>query len=1196
MQEETRAVRDMPDKDAEVFRPLVLRYQNPIFNLMLRFTGSLTKAADLTQETFTRACARLKELSAGQAFLSVVLCHRAQSGARPVPAPWPRGNRGGAARAGGGDRPAAAGREVGRQTCFCWREVIARALPRGTGAALETYSLPKCLYPQVCPFALGPVRGIEGDMRLCFLLFSLFVLFPATVPAQGLTLPVRVGAENSPVFAGALQAECEYVQGALRCRARLQEATLRMEAADGVFVDGPLHASARLRVLPHGVALEEFEARWHPIIVETRQAGASAEAALRADATSAATVGAGAAKRAALPSLFFSGKGEWKSDGSLRLEHLQLSTSARGNNSGADRKSTSSNGEAPGPLAGEGRLAVDAQGGLDAALRLRLSGDEAGAALLRAVLPDVASRLRLQSDVHLSLDLQQQGEDTQLRLHTDKATRLRLDDTAMVLPRTDVHLRPGAHSLRGRIALEGTTRLAGQTLPEMNAEFKLQGQEKGTASVWDVVRVGSLNITLPRGLQVGPPAEPSDRDGAGFSARFSGSVNMPEAVAILNGTVDQLGPVRLHGRQISQKGAADGQWRWKVDMPGLDLASLGELASSLLAPVQGWSFSGGASLTAMVQGGEAEVSVGLDEVGFMSADGEILADRLRGELQAGLQAGDARAELELSSGEALYATYYCDFSRYPMRLKMDMDPGDGRGQAHLDWDGLGVLQAAGSVSGWPEGTASQVFDPSSSDAQSPSSPLRASGLEAATAETSGPAYSVQARLNLPDLSGPFRLLVAEPLAMADTEMTGAGTLRLVVNGRGENARMRGALNLSDAVYSSPDLEIAGVQLDLPLEYVFGDGGGLPQPDSPHATAWSESSKPGASRRRSGERAREDASQRSSQLMTGRDVHAMAMQLARGGGEQVVPRRWGELRVGSITSGYLVAEGLRTPAALLPGGLLLPGDLSAQIYGGAVELSDTRVDAPLSSAWRLLADLSLRDVSMAAMPTGSVLLDGTLGGELGRVEMTARRLKVPRALSGTFFGGSLRMDGLYMTDPFRPSREYGCSITVDDLDLERLSGALGIGRITGRLDLDADDLVMAYGQPAAFDLTVRSDREASEDRTVSLEAVNSLSVIGTGSGLAGVGVGVFASFFKEFSYKYIGFRCVLKNDSFRVQGLRSEGGQEYLIRKPFLFGINVVNSNPNNQISFSDMLERIERVVNPSSSMEFGTPETTEETQ
>lgn len=39
----------------------------------------------------------------------------------------------------------------------------------------------------------------------------------------------------------------------------------------------------------------------------------------------------------------------------------------------------------------------------------------------------------------------------------------------------------------------------------------------------------------------------------------------------------------------------------------------------------------------------------------------------------------------------------------------------------------------------------------------------------------------------------------------------------------------------------------------------------------------------------------------------------------------------------------------------------------------------------------------------------------------------------------------------------------------------------------------------------------------------------------------------------------------------------KGGTEYLVRRAFLRGINVVNQNPQNMISFKDMQERVKRI-------------------
>ncbi|MGE4506660.1 MAG: hypothetical protein AB7D51_15030, partial [Desulfovibrionaceae bacterium] len=122
---------------------------------------------------------------------------------------------------------------------------------------------------------------------------------------------------------------------------------------------------------------------------------------------------------------------------------------------------------------------------------------------------------------------------------------------------------------------------------------------------------------------------------------------------------------------------------------------------------------------------------------------------------------------------------------------------------------------------------------------------------------------------------------------------------------------------------------------------------------------------------------------------------------------------------------------------------------------------------------------------------------------------------------------------------------------------------------------------AYGEPVSMRLRAETSGEGDFEKSVSLKAVNTLSVIGTGSGMGDVGVGLFAGFFAEFSYARIGFQCELNNDIFRVRGLIREGGTEYLIKKPWFTGINVVNGNPNNYISFKDMRERVERVLGDS---------------
>jgi hypothetical protein len=207
-----------------------------------------------------------------------------------------------------------------------------------------------------------------------------------------------------------------------------------------------------------------------------------------------------------------------------------------------------------------------------------------------------------------------------------------------------------------------------------------------------------------------------------------------------------------------------------------------------------------------------------------------------------------------------------------------------------------------------------------------------------------------------------------------------------------------------------------------------------------------------------------------------------------------------------------------------------------------------------------------------------MLEGRLGGLLDPVILGRERMTAAGAMTGDLYGGRLDVDRVTVERPFSAGREIGADVNFDRIDLERFSAALGVGRITGRLSGSIKGLRVAYGQPVAFDLRMESVPAKGVSQSVSLKAVNSISLMGTGSALSGLGVSLMATFFREFSYEKIGFQCGLKNDIFTVRGLIHQDGVEYLVKRRLFTGIDVINSNPDNRISFSDMLERAKRVT------------------
>lgn len=392
-------------------------------------------------------------------------------------------------------------------------------------------------------------------------------------------------------------------------------------------------------------------------------------------------------------------------------------------------------------------------------------------------------------------------------------------------------------------------------------------------------------------------------------------------------------------------------------------------------------------------------------------------------------------------------------------------------------------------------------------------------------------WSHQGRLALRDARlGPiFRTFLRDPLApshpdLAGMEMEGGAEIDLSFSGTGKTADVNGRLRLrlGDLHRAAEPPLLSGLDVDLPISYSLGASNpGLPAPPD--------------------------------------------------------TKTWGRLRLRKIRIGGQELGPLEIPAVLVPNSLRLGGSIKASLYGANLSLRRIRADDPLSRDFRIrmAAELDNLDLSKIA---GKDSVQGHIGGVLDPVIIAPERVTADGTLSGDLFGGRLTVRRATVERPFSAGREIGAGVSVDRIDLERLSALLGIGRITGRLSGSIAGLRVAFGQPVAFHMKMESVPVKGVGQSVSLKAVNAISLMGTGSSLSGTGLSMMTTFFREFPYEKIGFECGLKNDVFTIRGLIHEGGVEYLVKRRFFAGINVINGNPDNRIGFSDMLERAKRIT------------------
>jgi hypothetical protein len=388
----------------------------------------------------------------------------------------------------------------------------------------------------------------------------------------------------------------------------------------------------------------------------------------------------------------------------------------------------------------------------------------------------------------------------------------------------------------------------------------------------------------------------------------------------------------------------------------------------------------------------------------------------------------------------------------------------------------------------------------------------------------------QAVLSEARLGPLFRTLLTEPLAtshpdLAALRMDGTAGMELSFSGSEKTADLKGRLRLRSVDVrreGQPPL-LSGLELDLPIEYSLG----APDPGRPRPTRSAE---------------------------------------------------WGRLRLRELRVAGQEPGPLDMPVALVPNRLYVEGAIDASLFGAKLNLRRIQVEEPLSPGFRITLAARLSGLDLARIAETKPLLEGHLEGALDPVRIDRERLTAVGDLSGELFGGKLDVRLVTVERPFSPGPEVGGDIEVALLDLERFSEALGIGRITGRLSGSLKGLRIAYGQPVAFHLKMESVPVDGVTQLVSLKAVNSISVVSTGSGLTGVGTSLMTRFFREFPYAKIGVESALKNDVFTVRGLIHEDGVEYLVKRRFFAGINVINRNPDNRIGFSDMLERAKRVT------------------
>ena len=288
---------------------------------------------------------------------------------------------------------------------------------------------------------------------------------------------------------------------------------------------------------------------------------------------------------------------------------------------------------------------------------------------------------------------------------------------------------------------------------------------------------------------------------------------------------------------------------------------------------------------------------------------------------------------------------------------------------------------------------------------------------------------------------------------------------------------------------------------------------------------------------------------------------------------------GKLEVKSITLPPLPEQPLNISLVTGPNRISVESPTVIRVPGGDFRLGSVQVEKLFGPDLTVRTCLECDQIKLQPLLSKIWMrpLLGTLTGTLNPIRYENHAVTSQGELKAEVFEGKIILSDLGASGIFTSAPVFSLNVKLEDLLLSQMTTDTAFGKIEGVLKGHLRDFEIAYGQPQRFNLLLETVQKKGIPQKISVKAVENISQIGGGQspfmGLAGA----FAAFFKKFPYEKIGIQANLENDVFTVNGTIRESGTEYLVKRGSFSGVNVVNQNPDNRISFKDMVKRIKRI-------------------
>ncbi len=293
---------------------------------------------------------------------------------------------------------------------------------------------------------------------------------------------------------------------------------------------------------------------------------------------------------------------------------------------------------------------------------------------------------------------------------------------------------------------------------------------------------------------------------------------------------------------------------------------------------------------------------------------------------------------------------------------------------------------------------------------------------------------------------------------------------------------------------------------------------------------------------------------------------------------------GGLWIRSMRGPFLPEQSLNIPILAESNGLSVPIAVDLTVPGGHIRIGPSTITGLIGNMPTIHSALHFEDLQME--PVLKIIwprsVQGVADGNLNPIHITAGKLSSVGEIKATVFNGECILSDLGATGLLTPLPVFSLNARWHDLNLAEITQDTSFGKIDGILNGYANNLEISNGQLQGFDLLLQTVKTEGVPQKISVKAVDNIARLGGGqSPFIGV-AGMFVSLFKEFSYEQIGVQATLQNDVFRIHGTIRENGKEYLVKRGFFSGVDVINQSKDNRVGFKDMLKRIKRITDAKS--------------